>query len=696
MLTRNFNQELPENFFENIRSYETRNTAPDTVAFEGTFKSLLIINFNSPHSLHANCEKDDAHTGSACTSGVRIVTRQYLFDLMKNENLLNLDAKLNFLKDKLLSCEGYNEDQIIPEGGLICFACWVHTRRTIQQQGIIAAPAVMNMNACVWCRRSLAQTRSHSIPEGPERTIITQTIYPREIPPGGLVCYACWVAARRNVEHATRVEDNRQGPSNLHQDSMCAWCRMSLHRRRTHVASGPVRDEVAARIYPNELPEHALLCSNCWTRAHENIEMEQEVVQFDIQPPSASITLDGFTHTTQTSTHCFVPACNNVERNRVPEYLRRIILKSEKIFVTENARVCNEHKCLYNWEFLDQHQFSNTFTKNEIESMLKLSIQDNEINQLDFNNMSSIDEGLFKFWTGITKDNFINILNVISPALTCKNQKIALGIYLVKARTGDSHERIASLFHLTKSSITRLLRVAKEALLSTVSYENVTTRQRNKIRASSLEPQDNTFEKTMEDNSLTILEDTRMSLPDLNIAEHKELRDEISFLKTQLASAHLEIDRLNLQVTDLQKRINDQQRKSQVLKQLIKEPAPRKLTPIKKSSDITLSERKKKQNKQSSPSTSTKPCPTQPVTNDVTSSKKITEQSSNNAKRKLCILSNRHYSGPLRKLQFLANSTAYNDTESNYQSSGTTGLDVDNIIDIGSDCVSLAHLNNAE
>ncbi|CAG4957690.1 unnamed protein product [Colias eurytheme] len=51
--------------------------------------------------------------GSAGTSGVRIVTRQYLFDLMKIENLLNLDAKLNFLKDKLLSCEGYNEDQIV-------------------------------------------------------------------------------------------------------------------------------------------------------------------------------------------------------------------------------------------------------------------------------------------------------------------------------------------------------------------------------------------------------------------------------------------------------------------------------------------------------------------------------------------------------------------------------------------------------
>lgn len=51
--------------------------------------------------------------GAAGTSGVRIVTRQYLFDCMKKENLSNLDAKLNYLKDQLLSCEGYNEDQII-------------------------------------------------------------------------------------------------------------------------------------------------------------------------------------------------------------------------------------------------------------------------------------------------------------------------------------------------------------------------------------------------------------------------------------------------------------------------------------------------------------------------------------------------------------------------------------------------------
>lgn len=38
--------------------------------------------------------------GSEGASGVRIVTRQYLFDRMKNENLPNLDDKLNYLKSK--------------------------------------------------------------------------------------------------------------------------------------------------------------------------------------------------------------------------------------------------------------------------------------------------------------------------------------------------------------------------------------------------------------------------------------------------------------------------------------------------------------------------------------------------------------------------------------------------------------------
>lgn len=59
MLTRNFNQDPVENFFGNIRSLGARNVSPNTIGFEGAFKALLLNNYNSPHSLQANCEEDD-------------------------------------------------------------------------------------------------------------------------------------------------------------------------------------------------------------------------------------------------------------------------------------------------------------------------------------------------------------------------------------------------------------------------------------------------------------------------------------------------------------------------------------------------------------------------------------------------------------------------------------------------------------
>lgn len=58
MMTRNLNQDPVENFFGSIRSYGARNIAPNTVAFEGAYKALMLNNINSPHSKRANCEED--------------------------------------------------------------------------------------------------------------------------------------------------------------------------------------------------------------------------------------------------------------------------------------------------------------------------------------------------------------------------------------------------------------------------------------------------------------------------------------------------------------------------------------------------------------------------------------------------------------------------------------------------------------
>ncbi|CAK1593758.1 unnamed protein product, partial [Parnassius mnemosyne] len=60
LLLRNFNQDPLENFFGAIRAHGYSNIMPTSSAFEGAFKTLLINNITSSHSVGSNCEKDDS------------------------------------------------------------------------------------------------------------------------------------------------------------------------------------------------------------------------------------------------------------------------------------------------------------------------------------------------------------------------------------------------------------------------------------------------------------------------------------------------------------------------------------------------------------------------------------------------------------------------------------------------------------
>lgn len=55
-----FNQDPLENFFSCIRSHGFRNTNPTCSSFISSYKSLLINNLVSSHSVGANCEADDS------------------------------------------------------------------------------------------------------------------------------------------------------------------------------------------------------------------------------------------------------------------------------------------------------------------------------------------------------------------------------------------------------------------------------------------------------------------------------------------------------------------------------------------------------------------------------------------------------------------------------------------------------------
>uniref|UniRef100_A0A1Y1KN14 THAP-type domain-containing protein n=1 Tax=Photinus pyralis TaxID=7054 RepID=A0A1Y1KN14_PHOPY len=66
LLPRSFNQDALENFFGSVRSHGIRNINPSVHHFITSFKTLIINNFMSSHSMGQNCE-EDVHVGALDT-----------------------------------------------------------------------------------------------------------------------------------------------------------------------------------------------------------------------------------------------------------------------------------------------------------------------------------------------------------------------------------------------------------------------------------------------------------------------------------------------------------------------------------------------------------------------------------------------------------------------------------------------------
>ncbi|CAK1592551.1 unnamed protein product [Parnassius mnemosyne] len=86
---------------------------------------------------------------------------------------------------------------------------------------------------------------------------------------------------------------------------------------------------------------------------------------------------------------------------------------------------------------------------------------------IDFSNILIMPAYLCQFWLGMNSDQFYDLLNCIpSLAGQVPNATIALSIYLVKLRTGDSNERLATLFNKSRVTLERLMNKARECLIN--------------------------------------------------------------------------------------------------------------------------------------------------------------------------------------------------------------------------------------
>ncbi|CAH2101353.1 unnamed protein product [Euphydryas editha] len=74
---------------------------------------------------------------------------------------------------------------------------------------------------------------------------------------------------------------------------------------------------------------------------------------------------------------------------------------------------------------------------------------------------------LCNYWLGMNSDQFYDLLNSIPNLVEhIPNATTALCVYLIKLRTDDSNDRLATLFNISRSSLERLMTKVRNCLIN--------------------------------------------------------------------------------------------------------------------------------------------------------------------------------------------------------------------------------------
>lgn len=162
------------------------------------------------------------------------------------------------------------------------------------------------------------------------------------------------------------------------------------------------------------------------------------------------------------SRHCLFPGCANIERLLVPGTLKEVLLLNYKVYIPLSARICRYHLNSNRWDELEAPYSDFTgFQVDDIFSKLEKATE----RQLDFNDINSMDSHLCHYWLGLTAEQFNELLNC-NPLLYnhFPNPSVALSIFLVKLRTGDSNQRLSTLFKMPRSTLEKKINIVRNCL----------------------------------------------------------------------------------------------------------------------------------------------------------------------------------------------------------------------------------------
>lgn len=219
------------------------------------------------------------------------------------------------------------------------------------------------------------------------------------------------------------------------------------------------------------------ICRPCWQRAER--AYQRLVREANQQPednaapvaqhnplPNPMVTLPGYVRVPSTERSCVFMHCEGTTRRRIPEDIVLRLFVRYNLFVSENNRVCQEHLEQNVWHKLAiQGNLLEEFTAEHIVQAFNIMKKHISVDQLNFEQFEVIDPREFHTWTGLTHDQFENLVQH-TPGLNNNNKKkTILAAFLVKLRTGDSNLRLSSIFKTSEATFSRWVKKGRECLM---------------------------------------------------------------------------------------------------------------------------------------------------------------------------------------------------------------------------------------
>ncbi|CAH2105465.1 unnamed protein product [Euphydryas editha] len=357
---------------------------------------------------------------------------------------------------------------------------------------------------CVNCNICVNTLRRYQVITLDSRVagVLCSWVYPRVVLEEDIVCEACRDLAIFSVNENFQQDlsgnaDQQAGPSHRGHTNVCLLCGLSTLRRRGDkiLRSNPSELQlcmiaiIESRVQPRKITHNDFVCHPCWLRVQREARRRATADDFRSQPSASpqqeepevleqqpqvsqseeathsvnEVTLPDYRRAANTNHHCVFPNCGSRILRSISEKLRAIILSTHNYYLPQQARVCDDHLMGNTWDTLFHSQNSYaTFTVQQIQHVFSFVNAFNA--SIDFENVDEMDDRVFQYWIGRTKESFNLLLDEVPQIRNLHRGSLGLLVFLLKLRTGDSDERIAMLVNVPRRTLEVLMDKVREIL----------------------------------------------------------------------------------------------------------------------------------------------------------------------------------------------------------------------------------------